>query len=63
MPMKDHHKKSEQKEDYKLYKTDKEPRKAFATYMRNQNKMYVNSFNMIDRKAAKMVRLNATIIS
>ncbi len=46
-----------------LYYTKKEPRKSFATFMRNQNKVYVNSFNMIDRKAAIMIRVNAAIIS
>jgi hypothetical protein len=47
----------------KLYHTNKEPRKSFATFMRNQNKLYVNAFNMIDRKAAIMIRVNAAIIS
>lgn len=46
-----------------LYYTKKEPKKSFATFQRNQNKLYVNSFNMIDRKAAIMIRVNATIIS
>ena len=56
-------KENQTKEPKGLYYTKKEPRKAFATFMRNQNKMYVNSFNMIDRKAAIMIRVNATIIS
>ncbi|MEM6318570.1 MAG: Pycsar system effector family protein [Bacteroidota bacterium] len=43
--------------------TKGEPRKSFATFMRNQNKFYVNSLNVIDRKAAIMIRVNATIIS
>jgi len=46
-----------------LYYTKREPRKAFSTFMRNQNKFYVNSFNVIDRKAAIMIRVNSTIIS
>ncbi|AZQ44295.1 hypothetical protein [Nonlabens ponticola] len=41
----------------------KEFNRAFHSYLRNQNKLYVNSFNMIDRKAAIMIRINATIIS
>ncbi|WP_109434007.1 hypothetical protein [Aquimarina sp. AU119] len=45
-----------------LYYTKKEPRKTFIAFLRNQNKMCINSFNMIDRKAAIMIRLNATII-
>jgi len=44
-----------------LYKTEKEPKKLFHTYLRNQNKLYVNFFNMIDRKSAIMIRINSTI--
>lgn len=55
--------KSEKEEARGLYYTKKEPRKSFSTFMRNQNKMYVNAFNMIDRKAAIMIRVNSTIIS
>ena len=46
-----------------LFDTKKEPRKSLNTFLRNQNKMVINSFNMIDRKAAIMIRINATIIS
>ncbi|TRZ45117.1 Pycsar system effector family protein [Robertkochia solimangrovi] len=46
-----------------LFGTKKEPRKSLHTFLRNQNKMVINSFNMIDRKAAIMIRINATIIS
>ncbi|MEN0004687.1 MAG: Pycsar system effector family protein [Bacteroidota bacterium] len=53
----------EEEEMHGLYYTKSEPRKSFATYMRNQNKFYVNSFNVIDRKAAIMIRVNSTIIS
>lgn len=49
--------------NYDHFDTPSEPRKAFATYMRNQNKMYVNAVNVIDRKAAIMIRVNSTIIS
>nr|WP_293296853.1 hypothetical protein [Allomuricauda sp.] len=47
----------------KLFYTQKEPKKMFHTYLRNQNKSYLNSFNMIDRKAAIMIRINTTIVS
>ena len=46
-----------------MYTTRKEPRKSFATYQRNQNKFYLNTLNLIDRKAAIMLRVNATILS
>ncbi|WP_163407158.1 hypothetical protein [Flavobacterium ajazii] len=46
-----------------LYRIKKEPKKMLHTYMRNQNKSYINSFNMIDRKAAIMIRMNTTVIS
>ena len=45
------------------FDTKKEPRKSLQTYLRNQNKLYINSFNVIDRKAAIMIRVNAIIIS
>ena len=51
------------KESHGLYYTKKEPRKSLSTFLRNQNKLYVNYFNMIDRKAAIMIRVNSTIIS
>lgn len=46
-----------------LYWTKKEPKKAFATFQRNQNKVLVNSLNQIDRKAAIMIRINTTLIT
>jgi hypothetical protein len=46
-----------------LYWTKKEPRKAMATFLRNQNKMMVNSMNVLDRKASIMIRINTTLIS
>ncbi len=51
------------KEDKQLYKGHMKDGKGFDVFMRNQNKMYVNSFNVIDRKAAIMIRVNAAIIS
>lgn len=54
---------SNHEDTHGMFYTKKEPRKSFSTYMRNQNKLYVNSLNVIDRKAAIMIRVNATIIS
>lgn len=48
---------------YDMFETKKEPRKTFQTFLRNQVKIQINSFNMIDRKAAIMIRINSTIIS
>jgi len=50
-------------EERSIFDTKREPRKAFATFLRNQNKLYVNTVNMIDRKAAIMIRINSTIVS
>jgi len=44
-------------------KKDKAPKKLFHTYLKNQNKLYVNTFNMIDRKSGMMIKLNATVFS
>jgi len=56
-------KETELQEKTGMYTTRKEPRKSFATYQRNQNKFYLNTLNLIDRKAAIMIRVNATILS
>lgn len=53
----------EEEKVHPLYYTKKEPRKSFSTFLRNQNKAYINAFNMIDRKAAIMIRVNSMIIS
>ncbi|MCY3999143.1 MAG: DUF5706 domain-containing protein [Flavobacteriaceae bacterium] len=45
------------------FETRKEPRKSFQTFLRNQNRLYINSFNIIDRKASIMIRMNSIIIS
>lgn len=58
----DHHR-VDLEEHKGLYYTKKEPRKSFATFQRNQNKFYLNALNSIDRKAAIMLRVNATILS
>ncbi len=44
------------------FETKKEKR-SLQTYLRNQSKFYLNSFNLIDRKASIMIRINSTIIS
>ncbi len=44
------------------FETKKE-RRSLHTFLRNQNKFYLNSFNLIDRKASIMIRVNSTIIS
>lgn len=49
--------------DNPLYWTKKEPRKSLATFFRNQNKLMVNMLNMMDRKAAMMIRINSTLVS
>lgn len=51
------------KEPLAMFETKKEPRKSFQTFLRNQVKIQLNSLNMIDRKAAIMIRINSTIIS
>lgn len=56
-------KETELKESIGLFNTKKEPRKSFATYQRNQNKFYLSTLNLIDRKAAIMLKVNATILS
>ncbi|MCY4161620.1 MAG: hypothetical protein OXE77_07115 [Flavobacteriaceae bacterium] len=45
------------------FESKKEPRKSLQTFLRNQNRLYVNSFNIIDRKASIMIRMNSIIIS
>jgi len=51
------------KEDLSMFDTQKEPRKSFATYQRNQNKFYLSTLNLIDRKSSIMLKVNATILS
>lgn len=55
--------KAAEEKEMGLYYTSSEPRKSFSTFMRNQNKLYVNAINVIDRKAAIMIRVNSTIVS
>jgi len=56
-------KKDEDLQYFGLFQTKNEPKKSFQTFMRNQNKLYVNSINVIDRKSAILVRLNAAILT
>ncbi len=42
---------------------EREPQKLFHTYLRNQNKLYTNTLNMIDRKARMMISVSATAFS
>ena len=55
--------KTTKKESIEMFDSKKEPRKSLQTFLRNQNKLHTNSFNMIDRKAAIMIRVNSMIIS
>jgi len=50
-------------EPVEMFDSKKEPRKSLQTFLRNQNKLNVNSVNVIDRKAAIMIRVNSMIIS
>ncbi|MEM6532569.1 MAG: hypothetical protein AAF654_08090 [Myxococcota bacterium] len=59
---KDKEKKKEEKPTT-LYWTKKEPRKSLATFQRNQNKIMVNMVNVLDRKAAILIRINTALIS
>lgn len=45
------------------FETKKEPRKALATFFRNQNKMMVTAIAIADRKAMIMIRMNSLIVS
>lgn len=49
--------------EQQLYTTKKSPNKSFFVFLRNQNKFYLNSLNLIDKKATILIRINATIIS
>lgn len=50
-------------QEHELFWTKKEPRKSLSTFFRNQNKLMVNMLNMMDRKAAMMIRINSTLVS
>ena len=53
----------EAKRPRRLFETKKEPRKALATFFRNQNKLMVSSMAIADRKAMIMIRINSLIVS
>lgn len=46
-----------------IYDTKKEPRKSFGIYLKNQNRLIMNSISIADKKAAILIRVNTAIIS
>lgn len=46
-----------------IYDTKKEPRKSFGVYLKNQNRLIMNSISIADKKAAILIRINTAIIS
>lgn len=46
-----------------LYDTKKEPRKSMGVYLKNQNRLIMNSIAIADKKAAILIRINTAIIS
>ncbi|MFK7832571.1 MAG: hypothetical protein AB8B52_04780 [Winogradskyella sp.] len=46
-----------------IYDTKKEPRKSFGIYLKNQNRLIMNSISIADKKAAILIRINTAIIS
>ncbi len=51
------------KSDYEIYDTKKEPKKSFGVYLKNQNRLIMNSISIADKKAAILIRVNTAIIS
>lgn len=45
------------------YDSKKEPRKSFGVYLKNQNRLIMNSISIADKKAAILIRINTAIIS
>lgn len=45
------------------YDTKKEPRKSLGVYLKNQNRLIMNSIAIADKKAAILIRINTAIIS
>jgi len=45
------------------YDTKKEPRKSMGVYLKNQNRLIMNSISIADKKAAILIRINTAIIS
>ena len=56
-------KKKKKKKEGDFFGMKNEPKKTLQTYLRNKSKLQINSFNIIDRKAAIMLRVNSAIIS
>ena len=46
-----------------IYYTKKEPRKSMGVYLKNQNRLIMNSISIADKKAAILIRINTAIIS
>ncbi len=46
-----------------IYDTKKEPRKSLGVYLKNQNRLIMNSISIADKKAAILIRINTAIIS
>ena len=46
-----------------IYDTKKEPRKSLGVYLKNQNRLIMNSISIADKKAAILIRINTSIIS
>jgi len=46
-----------------MYDTQKEPRKSFGVYLKNQNRLIMSSIAIADKKAAILIRVNTAIIS
>jgi len=46
-----------------IYNTKKEPRKSMGVYLKNQNRLIMNSISIADKKAAILIRINTAIIS
>lgn len=49
--------------DRDMYDTKKEPRKSMGVYLKNQNRLIMNSIAIADKKAAILIRINTAIIS
>lgn len=54
---------AQQNSEKGLYDTKKEPRKSMGVYLKNQNRLIMNSISIADKKAAILIRINTAIIS
>lgn len=55
--------KAKKKSGDAIYDTKKEPRKSLGVYLKNQNRLIMNSISIADKKAAILIRINTAIIS